>query len=57
MAIKINNKNVEGVFFGKKLINKIYHGALVVWEAIKSCFGSGYWINKAPWINSESWKN
>lgn len=24
---------------------------------IRSCFGSGFWINEKPWFNDESWKN
>jgi hypothetical protein len=42
---------------GKKVIQIIYKGALVIWQAIRSCFGSGFWVNEKPWYNDESWKN
>lgn len=45
--IRINNKEVSTIFLGK---NKIF-------EAIKSCFGKGYWINEKPWKNDDGWKN
>lgn len=35
----------------------IYKGARLVWMAIRSCFGAGFWINDKPWLNSEAWKN
>lgn len=56
MAIKIQNKDIESVFVGKKLVNRIYLGAKIVWDAIKSCF-SKYWKNNIPWVNSEPWEN
>lgn len=36
---------------------EIYKGANLIWSAIKSCFGAGFWINEKPWINNEAWKN
>ena len=49
--ININEKNIAKVyaFVGDKLT--------LIWEAIRSCFGSGFWINKRPWINKNAWKN
>lgn len=45
----------------KRVITKIYkeiNGELkLIWEAIRSCFGSGFWINDRPWINNNAWKN
>lgn len=36
---------------------EIYKGARLVWTAIKSCFGKGFWINDKPWLNDDAWKN
>ncbi len=36
---------------------EIYKGAQLVWTAIRSCFGAGFWVNEKPWLNSEAWKN
>lgn len=55
--INIGNKELETSFIGKKVVTQIYQGLILIWEAIKSCFGAGYWKNEAPWSNSEGWKN
>lgn len=45
----------------KRVIDRIYaevNGKLkLIWEAIKSCFGSGFWISNRPWINNNAWRN
>lgn len=28
-----------------------------VWQAIRSCFGRGFWNNQKPWRNEDGWKN
>ena len=42
-------------------IGKIYKGTQLVWvtiyNAIKSCFGSGTWISDKEWIGDDTWKN
>lgn len=42
-------------------IGKIYKGTQLVWvtiyNAIKSCFGSGTWISDKEWIDNDTWKN
>lgn len=46
---------------GFKRVNAIYRkvdGVMrIVWQAIRSCFGSGMWLNEKPWINDEMWEN
>lgn len=56
MINTINTEATNVTAFGK-VISKIVYGGKVVWELIKSCFGSGYWINNRSWINSDGWKN
>ena len=38
----------------------IYQGTKLIWmtvyNAIKSCFGSGTWIGDKPWLGSDQWK-
>ena len=41
----------------KKSIAAFYWGARLVWMAVRSCFGSGIWVQSKPWIGSEKWKN
>lgn len=52
-----NNRQTEGVYRGDRVISAVYRGVRLVWELIKSCFGKGYWINKAPYVNTDGWKN
>lgn len=58
MAIFIRgNKEVVGVTAFGKVISSMYNGAKLVWQSIRSCFGSGRWINEKPWKNEEGWYN
>lgn len=52
-----NGRNISGIYITNKSIKAIYKGGLLVWEAIRSCFGSGFWVNEKPWINDEGWRN
>jgi hypothetical protein len=51
------NKEIASVYKKDKAIAAIYKGARLVWEAVRSCFGKGYWINTYPWSNEDGWKN
>lgn len=39
------------------VVTEVYKGANLVWSAVKSCFGKGFWINDKPWLNSDAWNN
>lgn len=55
------NKEISRVQIVKdgvaKTISYVYYGSKLVWQAIRSCFGSGFWTNKKPWSNTEAWRN
>ena len=44
-----------------KNIGAIYRGSQLVWRtvynAIKSCFGSGTWLGDKPWLGDDTWEN
>ena len=50
-------KNIESLYLGKQVIQEIRKGTIIIWEAIKGCFGSGFWKNNKGWINKEGWRN
>lgn len=52
-----NGKKITQIFKGNRAISAIYKGTRLVWQAVRSCFGSGAWRNDKPWINDEGWKN
>jgi len=52
-----NKKELTGIFINKTPIQTVYQFGVVLWQAVRSCFGSGIWVNEKPWINDEAWKN
>lgn len=57
MSLFFGDKEVTSVNHGNRAISAVYYGAKLVWEAIRSCFGKGFWINGYSWNNKDSWKN
>lgn len=53
----IGKSGIGKVAYGKRAIAFIAKGARVVWQAVRSCFGAGFWRNEKPWDNNEGWKN
>ena len=31
-------------------------GLRLLWQAVRSCFGSGLWKGAKPWLGSERWR-
>lgn len=52
-----NRKELTSIFINKTPIQAVYQFGVVLWQAVRSCFGSGAWVNEKPWINDEAWKN
>ena len=57
MAIRINGKDVIRIVKNDQDIQEVYKNGQLLWAYIRSCFGSGFWVNTKPWINKETWKN
>lgn len=57
MAIFVKNKEITSINAKNKVITSVYKGVQLVWEAIRSCFGKGYWINNYQWSNEDAWKS
>ena len=51
------HRNIVGIYYNGKYLTAKYFGTHLVWQAVRSCFGSGQWLNDKPWINDEAWKN
>lgn len=52
-----NGKEISQLVINGKILSAVYVGTRLVWQAIRSCFGSGGWINDKPWLNDEGWRN
>lgn len=55
--IQTNKKEIIGLYKQGKAIQATYKGLYLIWQGIRSCFGSGGWINDKPWLNDEGWRN
>ena len=51
-----SGKEIVAIFSGSTPVMAIYKGTRLVWQAIRSCFGAGCWLNGKPWLNDEGWK-
>ena len=51
-----NNKEIVGKYIGKRVIIEVYRGLKLIWQAINSCFGAGYWRGDKPWNGNDAWK-
>lgn len=56
-SIMYGGKTMEARYFGVLPISAVYYGEILVWEAVNSCFGAGFWNNAKPWSNIDAWKN
>lgn len=54
--LKKEGKNVIAVTSKGRVTLAIYKGALLLWEAVRSCFGGGFWQRAKPWLGKESWR-
>lgn len=50
-------KEIASVYYGTSIIAAIYDGTKLVWEAVRICFGKGFWVNESSCDNDERWKN
>ena len=55
--IVIGGNELSARYYGTIDVQAVYHGAVLVWEAISSCFGNGMWLNDKAWKNTDGWKN
>lgn len=52
-----NKKNIQALFYLKKSVSVFYYYGKIVYQSIRSCFGSGIWRSDRPWLGKDLWKN
>lgn len=52
-----NQHSIVAKIINSRPLAAVYHGLRIVWIAVRSCFGSGVWIDEKPWIDDEFWKD
>lgn len=50
------DKEITGVYIGRRAVTAVYVGARLVWSAISSCFGNGFWRGDKPWSRTDGWR-
>ena len=44
-----------------RVITAVYkgttQGARLIWQMIRSCYGTGIWMPERPWLDNDMWKN
>lgn len=54
--IEINDKRPQGMWINGKRVAFLFTAARKIWEAIRSCFGSGIWREAKSWSDTDKWK-
>jgi len=55
--LNFRGKNIAAMMCNGKMWQALYRNAELIWQAVRSCFGSGVWIDEKPWIDEELWKD
>ena len=55
-TIVVGGKEMELRYLGTKAIEAVYKGAVLIWQAVSSCFGAGYWDNEKGWRAADGWR-
>ncbi len=57
MALMHKGREVAQVWIGGRAVSAVWHMGRLIWEGVKSCFGSGIWRYDKPWTGSDGWKS
>lgn len=55
--LRVDTHKISVITARNRIIQAIYNGGRVVWEAVRSCFGGGMWIPFKPWLYDEGWRS
>lgn len=47
---------IKAYRIGRQTVLALYRGPQLLWQAVRSCFGSGRWVGRKPWLGKEKWK-
>lgn len=55
--LAIKGKKIARLAIRGELVARLAYGGRLIFESVRSCFGSGRWVQKKPWLGKEAWKN
>ena len=53
----IKSKEIIEIVAKGSVIAEVRKGLVLLWQSVRSCFGSGGWNNNLPWDNNDGWNN
>ena len=51
------NQTIATIHLREHTGEKAYKGSVLVFEGVRSCYGSGAWLNDKGWLADDSWRN
>lgn len=51
------DKEIGLMYYAGKAVSAVYYGTRLVWQAVRSCFGKGWWVSGKPWLGNDGWKD
>lgn len=55
--IIIKGCEYQNLAINGKYIEKAYTNGELIYIGIRSCYGSGAWMDQKPYLNDDAWKN
>jgi len=49
-------KEIVEIRHAGKEISTVMKSGRIVWEGVRSCYGSGAWRGDKPWVDNDGWK-
>lgn len=50
-------RSTAAIYKGTISKQAAYWGLRLKWQNVRSCYGSGAWLNDRPWLNNDGWRN
>lgn len=54
--IRSSGHDITSVSYLGTAFSKVVRSGRILWQAVRSCFGSGAWEGHKPWIGSDGWR-
>ena len=52
-----DGKEIEQQQINGCQVEQMWLNGLLIWQGVRSCYGSGAWIDTKPWLDNDGWKD